>query len=179
MRPAVPLITAADLRALGPAGVLARLRRDEAARRPALPTPRSRTPKCELRPEWTDRPVAETVEIELPMPPGVNNLYFNKPGVGRLKTHRYRRWRADAVRLGALQFPGRIVGRADVTIHLMAAEGDTDAYAKPLIDAAKQIGIIADDGKRYVRHVTSLRNDRPDAVRIVFARVAEVGMQAA
>jgi Holliday junction resolvase RusA-like endonuclease len=117
--------------------------------------------------------VAETIELELPMPPGVNNLYFNKPGVGRLKTHRYRRWRADAVRLGALQSPGRIVGCADVTIHLMAAKGDTDAYAKPLIDAAKQIGIIADDGKRYVRHLTSLRTDRPDAVWMVFARVDE------
>jgi len=179
MRPAAPVITAADYRALGPAGILARLKRGEAARRPALPAPRSRTPKCELRPEWADRPVAETVEINLPMPPGVNNLYFNKPGVGRLKTPRYRRWRADAVRLGDLQRPARIVGRADVTIHLMAAEGDTDAYAKPLIDAAKQIGIIADDGKRYVRHVTSLRTDRPDAVRMVFARVDETARASA
>ncbi|SFG65413.1 hypothetical protein [Methylobacterium gossipiicola] len=168
-----PVITAADFRALGPAGVLARLKREEAARRPAPATRRAHTPKCELRPEWVDRPIAETVVLDLPMPPGVNNLYFNRPGVGRVKAARYRRWRADAVRLGALQAPGRIVGRADITIHLMATEGDTDAYAKPLIDAAKQIGVIADDGKRYVRHVTSLRSDRPDAVRMVFVRVTD------
>jgi len=168
-----PIITAADFRALGPSGILARMKQDEVRQRRAPVVPRSRSPKCELRPEWADRPVADTVVLDLPMPPGVNNLYFNRPGVGRVKTALYRRWRADAVRLGALQAPARIVGRADVTIHLMAAEGDTDAYAKPLIDAARQIGIIADDGKRYVRHVVSLRADRADAVRIVFVRVTD------
>lgn len=169
---AVPIrITASQLKSLGLSGALRAATASARIKTPTKHRVRGRTPKCELRPVWAMRRTADTVTLDLPMPPGVNALTRNVPGVGRAKTSGYLSWRKTAVEFGALQAPARIVGRADVTILLSATRLDSDAPIKPLIDAAKEIGVIADDSPRYVRNIELIRSDEPGLVRLVFTKI--------
>lgn len=132
-----------------------------------------RIPKCELRPEWLQRRVQAEVILDLPLCPATNNLYANRPGIGRVKSRAYKTWLTTAGLYGNIQRPGRIVGLADVTIHLCDFRGDTDGRIKALIDCAKKIGVIADDGERYIRHAEIRRGEAPPGfVRLKFTRVS-------
>jgi hypothetical protein len=129
-------------------------------------------PKCEQRPEWLQRQERAQVVLDLPLCPATNNLYANVPGRGRVKTRAYKSWLTQAMLFGQVQRPGRIVGLADLTIHLPAFRGDTDGRVKAAIDAAKAIGVVADDGKRYLRHEFIRRDEAPEGfMRLVFTRV--------
>lgn len=131
-----------------------------------------RIPKCELRPEWLQRREQAEVILDLPLCPATNNLYANRPGIGRVKTRAYRSWIQSAGLYGTMQRPGRLVGLADVVVYLCEFRGDTDGRAKAAIDAARAIGVIADDSERYVRHVEIRRGEAPQGfMRLKFTRV--------
>ena len=131
-----------------------------------------RIPKCELRPEWLQRPERAEVILDLPLCPATNNLYLNRPGIGRVKSPAYRSWIESAGLYGKIQRPGRMVGLADLRVHLCEFRGDTDGRVKALIACARAIGVIADDGGRYIRHVDIRRGEAPQGfVRLKFTRV--------
>ncbi|KQP61080.1 hypothetical protein [Methylobacterium sp. Leaf108] len=127
---------------------------------------------CRLKPDerpcYTQRPIVGSVTIEIPMPPSANKLFANGAKGGRVKTAAYRSWRNHAALVGSFKRPGRISGPADVTIHLPPFKGDTDNRIKPLLDVAKQIGVIADDGEHWIRHVTAIRETTGTLVRMIF-----------
>jgi len=51
-------------------------------------------------------PQPDPLVIELPLPPSVNNMYFNVPGVGRVPTPELRAFKRDAAkRLGLQNVP--------------------------------------------------------------------------
>jgi crossover junction endodeoxyribonuclease RusA len=133
--------------------------------------PVSRRSDPEDRPCYAQRPVASAVTIEIPMPPSTNSLFANKRG-GRMKTAAYRAWRNNAVLVGSLPRPARIEGLCDVVVHLPPFAGDTDNRVKPCLDAAKEIGVIADDGERFVRNVSIIREPAGTMVRMVFTAIA-------
>lgn len=123
------------------------------------------------RPCYTQRPIVGSVTIEIPMPPSANKLYANRGTQGRVKTTAYRAWRNGAVLLAGLKRPGRIAGPCDVTVHLPPFNGDTDNRIKPCIDAAKELGVIADDSKAYVRNVSAIREPAGTNVRMILTMV--------
>ena len=137
-----------------------------------MSAPASRRSDPEDRPCYAQQPVAPVVIVEIPMPPSTNSLFANKRGGGRMKTPAYRAWRNNAVLVGSLPRPARIEGLCDVTVHLPPFAGDTDNRVKPCLDAAKEIGVIADDGERFVRNVSIIREPAGMMVRMVFTVIA-------
>lgn len=125
--------------------------------------------KPEDRPVYAQRRVADEVRLELPLPPSANKLFFNVPGRGRAKTPKYRSWRSEAVLQIVRQRPGRIVGRAEVELRLPNCRGDLDNRIKPVLDAAKEAGVIADDGPKYIGRIV-VETGALDGVAIVTFR---------
>lgn len=121
------------------------------ARRRAQKTAASQR-RPEARPCYAQRRIVGSVEIRFPLPPTTNSL-FALVGGTRIKTPRYRAWRAQAVLAisCAALVPGRIAGLCDVEIHLPPYSGRPDRRVDPCLDAAVAAGILADDGDRYVR----------------------------
>lgn len=109
---------------------------------------------AEDRPCYAQRRPEEIVELVLTVPPSTNALYRNKRGGGRVKTEAYRIWRAMAEQLGNAQRPGRRVGQSDLCLYVPPGRADRSNLIKPLEDAAKAIGVIADDSPKYIRNVS-------------------------
>ena len=89
--------------------------------------------------------------IDLPLPPSTNNLYYNVQGKGRVKSREYRKWQESVV----LRF--RNIGWFEdaVSVHIRVPHDrrrDIDNYAKPILDALVNHGVIRDD--RYVDYLT-------------------------
>lgn len=96
--------------------------------------------------------------LEFPhLPPSANNLYFNVPGKGRVKSVRYRDWIDSCTKVVRRQVTGRMGGRVDVTIRIEDCHPtrDADNIAKPCMDLLKTVGAIHDDRAKYVRSVKS------------------------
>ncbi|MHC2016343.1 RusA family crossover junction endodeoxyribonuclease [Methylobacterium sp. CM6247] len=134
----------------------------------------SRRLKPEERPCYTQRRIVREVTVCFPMPPSANKLYANRGPQGRIKTTAYRAWRNAAVLSASVArpTPGRISGPCDVVIHLPPFQGDTDNRIKPCLDAAKEMGVIADDGQAYIRNVRAIREGEGSLVRLVFTMLA-------
>jgi Holliday junction resolvase RusA-like endonuclease len=92
--------------------------------------------------------------LKLPvLPPSTNNLYFNAPGAGRVKTRQYRDWIAQCGLLLKRQITGRLMGRVDITIKLEDKHPRRDASntVKPIEDLLVELGAIQDDRAKFVR----------------------------
>ncbi len=99
-----------------------------------------------------------TFSVDLPMPMSVNNLFFNVPGRGRVKTKAYENWQQAAALtiVAAVRADQRIGGRVSVKIELPAkCRLDIDNAVKPILDALVRSRRIDDD-----RNVASLTVDR-------------------
>lgn len=95
------------------------------------------------------------MKITLPIPPGVNNLYVNIPGRGRVTSGGYQRWKDEA--------DGRLWGlkikhfEVPVNITLTVEDSgrrDIDGTAKAPLDFLVRHKIIQDDSRKYVRKLT-------------------------
>lgn len=127
--------------------------------------------KPEERPVYAQRAILDVVTIEIPVPPSTNRLYANRSGGGRIKTTAFRAWRDNAVLTASLKRPARIDGICDVDIHLPPGRADGDNLVKPCLDAAVQIGVIADDSPKFIRHTKVWREDSETLVRMVFRSI--------
>lgn len=103
-----------------------------------------------------------SINIRLPIPPSVNNLFVNgKNGQGRYPSSRYTAWKREAqeaildqVIRGGLVLPMTITFQVGLTITISEkCRSDLDNCAKAIIDFLVAQGIIQDDSKRIVRKI--------------------------
>lgn len=111
---------------------------------------------------------------EIPMPPSVNNLYFNSPRGGRVKTERYRRW-IDAARWSLIaQRAQPIIGQVQLEIDVNEkSRADLENHAKATIDLFVSHGVLEDDCKKFVRGITLRWSDQTPGVRVTIKPTGE------
>lgn len=88
------------------------------------------------------------MKITLPLPPSTNHLYANVPGVGRVKTMRYKQWikAADKYYLAQLRNIKPVSGPISLAIRLPAnTRGDTSNRIKAAEDYLVKRQITGDD----------------------------------
>src|SRR5262245_15316588 len=94
--------------------------------------------------------------FKLPAPPTVNNLYLTTAstrGRRRVRSRRYKAWLTEAGWEVQRQRNGCIGGPWEIDIALPAGlKGDTDNYAKPLLDLLVKHRVVDDD--KHCRRVT-------------------------
>ena len=82
-------------------------------------------------------------------------MFANAPGIGRVKSRRYRTWIKEAGWLVRSQRVGQICGPVKIEIVISNnARGDGDNFIKSLVDLAVRNGLIEDDNPRIVRGLT-------------------------
>lgn len=93
--------------------------------------------------------------LNLPVPPSLNNLFFNVPGGGRARTSRYRAWRSAAGWKAHLQRPRRVRGPVvvSITVEDGATRADLDNMAKAPIDLLCELQLIEGDHREVIREV--------------------------
>ena len=101
------------------------------------------------------------IRLELPVPPSVNSLYYNRKsgrGRGRIKTPAYRQWLAEADKWFLLQKRGikpLVAQPLKLTIRLPASvRGDSSNYIKAPEDYLVSREITADDKNNWEVTVT-------------------------
>jgi len=98
------------------------------------------------------------INIDLPFPPSLNNLFVNVPGRGRVTSKRYASWKRVAQTEILAQRGGMAVSRMggpiDMTITLQrrGRRMDIDNAAKAVIDVLVSMAVIDDD--RNVERLT-------------------------
>ena len=127
-------------------------------------------------PSFIDPPFLAPLEcvVDLPPPPSVNVLRrMNGAGVRKLT-----KWKAQAdmavFAAGGLRRFTKMPGRFEATIILDETQNriDLDNSCKCLLDHAKRLGLILDDGPRYMRRVTIEWGDAPHGARLVLRSIA-------
>jgi crossover junction endodeoxyribonuclease RusA len=86
----------------------------------------------------------------LPLPPGVNGLYLNMPGKGRVISPKYRAWRKAAELAIEDQHIVPVLGPIRVTFIFGKPDRrkrDQDGLFKAPLDFCTQMGIISDDSE--------------------------------
>ena len=84
--------------------------------------------------------------IRLPLPPSVNALYANIPGVGRITSRRYKRWLKEAGWQILIQKPQRVIGPYKLSITVpQKMRGDIDGRLKAIIDLLWKHRVTMDD----------------------------------
>jgi Holliday junction resolvase RusA-like endonuclease len=86
-------------------------------------------------------------------PPGVNNLFANVAGKGRVKTRAYRDWLETASWQVELQRPGHVSGsyRVNIGVRQATLRNDLDGLLKPILDLLVSCGVTDDD--RHLRRI--------------------------
>jgi Holliday junction resolvase RusA-like endonuclease len=104
----------------------------------------------------------------IPLPPSVNNLYFNLSRGGRAKTERYRNWIASARWSLLAQKARPIVGQVRLTILVNhKSRADLENHAKATIDLLVAHGILEDDCKKFVRGISLEWSPEVEGVRVI------------
>jgi crossover junction endodeoxyribonuclease RusA len=86
--------------------------------------------------------------IHLPMPPSTNSLYANMPGVGRIPSKKFKRWKREAGWLLKLQKPIHISGPYELAIKIpRSMRGDASNRIKAVEDLLVEFQITSDDSK--------------------------------
>jgi Holliday junction resolvase RusA-like endonuclease len=96
------------------------------------------------------------IELRLPFPPSVNELYFNpKNWRGRVSTSEYLDWQDRAGWELKSQRPRRMKDRCVITIDLDdKRRGDAANREKAVVDLLVTHGVIEDDSKKHVKRVS-------------------------
>jgi hypothetical protein len=97
------------------------------------------------------------MEIKLPFPVSVNDMYLNNKGRGRGRkpSPEYEAWKLEAGHRLNRQHPGLFKPRAIVFISIDdKRQGDADNRAKPVLDLLVTHGVLAGDSKRHVKRVS-------------------------
>lgn len=100
------------------------------------------------------------MELQLPFPPSVNEMYVNRKGRGRgrFPSRSYKQWTQDSVAMLRLQqhILQHLTMRVSVEILLDdRRQGDCDNRIKPVLDLLVKHRILRGDQKKYVRKVSS------------------------
>jgi Holliday junction resolvase RusA-like endonuclease len=94
--------------------------------------------------------VATAAHVTLPLPPSVNALWFNRPGVGRVRSTQYQNWIKSAGWELKSQRPPHVAGDISVSIRAgrPSRRRDLDSIFKGLLDLLVSCQVVDDD--RYV-----------------------------
>ena len=92
------------------------------------------------------------IELSLPTPPSVNNLFFNRLK-GRGITPEYRAWRVQAGWELKQQRPKPVKGQVCLSYTFEPGRADLDNLAKPLNDLLVEHRLIEGDGPDHVRQI--------------------------
>lgn len=86
-------------------------------------------------------------KFNLPLPPSLNNIFFNKPHGGRAKTTDYKNWLDTAAWEIRGQRVAPIAGdvRVCIVIERPNKTSDIDNRIKPVLDAMQKAGVIVND----------------------------------
>jgi len=125
-------------------------------------------------------PEEEIISIQFPYPPTANNLFFNRPGKGRVKTERYRTWLRAAGNDLLLQRPPKISGKVVVSIVVGRPDRrkrDLSNCIKPIEDLLVAHGLIEDDS--LVESLSIRWGDGKGAHVLVWPLRATTGARAA
>lgn len=96
------------------------------------------------------------MEIRLPFPPSVNNLFVNVQGRGRVPSKDYKNWKDQAGWELKAQKPRPIQYRCKIDIDLDETKnGDADNRSKAVLDLLVAHRIIPDDSKHHVQRVST------------------------
>lgn len=98
------------------------------------------------------------IEIRLPFPPSVNEMYLNNKGKGRgrIPAPILVAWRYEAGGFLKVQKPKKMVARCIVTIDLDdRRQGDCANREKAVTDLLVTHGILQGDQKKYVKRVST------------------------
>lgn len=87
------------------------------------------------------------IVLDLPRPPSVNALYFNKPGKGRIKTPAYRAWIKEAGWLLVSQRPKAVLGEYKLHVLVGPTRADIDNLAKAINDLLQRHQVVTNDRK--------------------------------
>ena len=100
------------------------------------------------------------ISINLPVPPSVNSLTFNRRG-GRTKTKRYTDWITEAGWEIHKQKPPKIRGpvQVDIEVENGATRADIDNLIKPLLDVCVSHKLIENDSPKFVKGVSIALRD--------------------
>lgn len=96
--------------------------------------------------QW-QRPVAETVRLDLPFPPSINALW-RRGRTGMYRSPTYMTWINAAGTALSLQKPGRIDGNYIIALELERKDNrrrDCDNLIKAVSDLLELHGVIEDD----------------------------------
>lgn len=86
--------------------------------------------------------------IRIPIPPSLNGIFRNVPGIGRVKTGGYKRWITQAGYAVLAQRPEKWKGDVAVSIAIGPRQrGDLDNRIKPVLDLLTKMQVIEDDRK--------------------------------
>ena len=110
-------------------------------------------------------------DVEIPLPPSLNNAYVNVPGKGRVKAKGYSQWQHAAIALIRVGVPAakRIAGPVAVSILFpRKLRPDVDNLIKPTLDALVASGRIDDD--RNVVKVSASKELQGKALALVSVR---------
>jgi crossover junction endodeoxyribonuclease RusA len=88
-----------------------------------------------------------TASFSIPLPPSLNNIFFNKPHGGRAKTTAYKNWLEEAALRIRMQRVPVIEGEVSVhvTIQRPNAQSDLDNRIKAVLDALQKSGVLKND----------------------------------
>mgnify|MGYP000392102332 FL=1 len=106
------------------------------------------------------------------VPPSVNALYRNVPGVGRVKTQKYEQWIRSTGFEVIAQRPKAIEGRYHLTIRAerTGKRRDLDNILKALNDLLVKVHIVEDDSK--MESVTASWSDDVEGCEIELKEAA-------
>jgi Holliday junction resolvase RusA-like endonuclease len=112
------------------------------------------------------------VNLCLPTPPSLNNLFVNNPNGGRFRSPNYEGWLNEAGWILAAQKPGRISGRfaIDVSITRPTRKCDLDNRLKAILDLLTKHRVIGDD---FLCEKISLAwSDEGEGARVTLTKVS-------
>ena len=117
--------------------------------------------------------VREVVTIDLPVPPSMNGLYFNRAGGGRAKTEDYTNWLTEAGWRLQGQRPGRVSGPYSADLELPAnVRGDVSNRFTAASDLLVKHGVVDDD--RFEQDIRVRRSADVIEARITIRSVPKV-----
>lgn len=101
--------------------------------------------------------------FQLPLPPMLNNLYYNIPGRGRGLTAEGKAYKATAAAMAVQQGVRVIQGHVAVAMRIYRKRdiGDADAYFKAIFDALKGIAYTDDSMIRKFDDFEIFPSDHP------------------